>query len=239
MVINEEDTEFTYSGKEVLDEQKVLKKYNQYILKQFIDIIRDKDNVLDFGAGIGTFANLIDRKKINLECVEKDSQQMEYLKKNGFMCFPGLPEKKNHYELVYSINVLEHIEDDQTILENIYSIVKPGGHLVLWVPAFQILYSSFDKRVGHLRRYSRKELEEKLINSGYSIKSAKYKDSLGWLVTLVFKLFGSKKGHINMRILLFYSNVLLYVSRLMDKILSPFMGKNIVVIAKKPGSPSD
>ena len=234
MSVNGEEAGFSYSGKEVLDEQKVLTKYNRFILKQFARYIQDNDNVLDFGAGIGTFARLVKREGVNLHCIEKDGQQMEYLKENGFSCSAELPEKRDFYDVVYSINVLEHIEDDRAVLDEIRGILKPGGILVLWVPAFQILYSSFDRRVGHLRRYSRKGLKKKVAESGYDIKRLKYSDSLGWFVTLLFKLIGSRKGRINRKVLLFYSNFLLPISILMDRVLSPFIGKNLIVIAEKP-----
>ena len=55
---------------------------------------------------------------------------------------------------IIMVNVLEHIEDDGSALEYIYKILKPGGSLLLFVPALQFLYNQLDHDHGHFRQYS-------------------------------------------------------------------------------------
>ena len=62
------------------------------------------------------------------------------------------------YDTVVLLNVLEHIPDDHQALGDIYESLAPGGKMVLWVPAFEALYSKFDQRIGHYRRYRENEL---------------------------------------------------------------------------------
>ena len=64
------------------------------------------------------------------------------------------------YDLIFTSNVLEHIEDDVTILHDLFLHTNDGGQLVVYVPAFQFLYSRLDEKAGHFRRYSKKDLEK-------------------------------------------------------------------------------
>jgi len=72
------------------------------------------------------------------------------------------------YDLVAAFEVLEHIEDDEAALLAWRHHVKPGGHLLLSVPAWQHLFSPSDTAVGHFRRYSPDELSGKLRTAGFA-----------------------------------------------------------------------
>lgn len=76
-------------------------------------------------------------------------------------------EPGSMFDLLLSMEVLEHIEDDIAALENWFDLVRPGGHLLLSVPAHQRMFSSEDEMAGHFRRYSRLELVEKIENAGF------------------------------------------------------------------------
>src|SRR5437016_5447341 len=62
---------------------------------------------------------------------------------------------------------------------------KPGGRLILWVPAFQLLYSDFDRKIGHHRRYRKGELRAQLTRAGYEVAEIRYVNSVGALAWLV------------------------------------------------------
>ena len=70
-------------------------------------------------------------------------------------------------DVLLSTEVLEHIEDDQAALRNWYDLIRPGGNLILSVPAHQHLFSAEDEMAGHFRRYSRSDLSEKLVAAGF------------------------------------------------------------------------
>lgn len=71
-------------------------------------------------------------------------------------------------------DVLEHIEDDEAFLKDIYTLLEKDGLVYITVPAYQYLYSGEDRRVGHYRRYNYKQLSSKLKNAGYKIKYGTY-----------------------------------------------------------------
>src|SRR6266540_2645314 len=61
-------------------------------------------------------------------------------------------------DTVLCANVLEHVEDNRGAMSNLLSVLSPGGHLLLLVPAFQWLYNDLDRLAGHVRRYTKGEL---------------------------------------------------------------------------------
>jgi SAM-dependent methyltransferase len=89
------------------------------------------------------------------------------------------------FDSIVMINVLEHIEDDRATLERLRTALDPGGRLILYVPAFQFLYSRFDREIGHYRRYRRAGLEQLLDETGFERLDSRYVNSigaLGWFV---------------------------------------------------------
>lgn len=83
------------------------------------------------------------------------------------------------------LNVLEHIEDDFLALKNAYDLLKPGGSLIIEVPAGPYLYDSYDKQLHHFRRYTALELQAKLKSVGFTITR---KSHLGFFIYPVFAL---------------------------------------------------
>jgi SAM-dependent methyltransferase len=72
------------------------------------------------------------------------------------------------YDVIFAMDVLEHVEHDETMLNQLIALLKPNGVLFITVPAFQFLYSYHDLRLKHLRRYHRGHLQY-LINDTDSI----------------------------------------------------------------------
>ena len=71
------------------------------------------------------------------------------------------------YDMVCAFEVLEHLEDDEAALADWAHLVRPGGHLILSVPAWHHMFGTWDKAVGHYRRYSPDELSQKLRAAGF------------------------------------------------------------------------
>ena len=78
------------------------------------------------------------------------------------------------YDLVILFDVLEHIEPQEEFLNAIRFLAKEGGHVLINVPALQGLYSQYDRRAGHLRRYSLPELESVVSAQGFYIQGSTY-----------------------------------------------------------------
>jgi len=109
-----------------------------------------------------------------------------------------LPEKIA--DVIILLNVLEHIESDGEALKEVFDLLKPGGALILEVPAGRFLYDSYDKELLHYRRYSSSDLVEKLKKVGFEIQR---KSHLGFfiyppfvMVKLLNRIFGNKNNSI-------------------------------------------
>ena len=73
------------------------------------------------------------------------------------------------FDLIGAFDVIEHLDDDGKILRRLWEQLRPGGHLIVTVPAHQHLWSYFDEVAHHRRRYARVELEHKLAAAGFSV----------------------------------------------------------------------
>ena len=138
------------------------------------------------------------------------------------------------YTGVYSLNVLEHIEQDEQILDEFLRILEPGGKAVIYVPAMPWLFTSMDVKVGHVRRYHLRELVRKMVSAGFIVNRASYADSLGVLATLAYKAVGSRDGSLNTRGVRAYDTVGFPVSKVLDTVFGQVVGKNVWAVGTKP-----
>jgi SAM-dependent methyltransferase len=76
----------------------------------------------------------------------------------------------DEFDVIGAFDVLEHIVEDQQVLSEMFRAVKPGGGIILTVPQHPFLWSQTDVRACHVRRYSVKELKEKVEKAGFSIR---------------------------------------------------------------------
>lgn len=77
---------------------------------------------------------------------------------------------KNEYDAIGAFDVLEHITEDIQVMKEVNKALKPGGHFYITVPQYPWMWSYLDDIAYHKRRYTRKELQSKLIESGYEVK---------------------------------------------------------------------
>ena len=136
---------------------------------------------------------------------------------------------------IIMVNVLEHIEDDGSALEYIYKILKPGGSLLLFVPALQFLYSQLDHDHGHFRRYSKSGLIKVACDAGFSIDQVQFIDLLGMMPWLVFNKW-MKKTEFDENMVLLYDRYAVPVTKKIETLLGSPIGKNLILVAKKPAS---
>ncbi len=224
----------TYDGRDNLEAMKHAKRYNDFLLS-LIRKYSVGSRTLDHGAGAGTFALPISHDDVGVICVEPDSSLRAELAQSGLKVASSLEEiAPGSLDYAYSLNVLEHIKDDHKTVGDLYRCLKPGGRLLLYVPAFKILYSQMDRHVGHFRRYRRKPLRHLLQTVGFEVSTAYYVDSLGFLATLVYKLVGDRSGAVSPGSVSLYDALVFPLSRVIDFLALGSFGKNLVIVATKP-----
>ncbi|MCR9256888.1 MAG: class I SAM-dependent methyltransferase [Alphaproteobacteria bacterium] len=229
-----QDTE-AYTGVDNLEVMADAVKYNNFLIDCVAKRTSPTERVADFGAGAGTFAEMLRDRGFSVLCIEPDDRLAAILDQKGLAQTQDsktIPD--DDLDCVYTFNVLEHIEDDVAAAREIHRILKPGGRLVVYVPAFQILFGEMDRKVRHFRRYTKSGMRDVLVRAGFQIDSAEYVDSAGFFATLLYNLLDMGKGDLNPAAVRFYDRYLFPISRAMDLILSPFFGKNVLVYAVKP-----
>jgi SAM-dependent methyltransferase len=136
-------------------------------------------------------------------------------------------------EYIYSLNVLEHIADDAAALQLLARKLAPGGRLFVYVPAFQLLYSAMDRKVGHHRRYRRTPLVAMIERAGLRVSRSRYADSLGFIATLAYRAVGSRSGDLDRRSIATFDRFVFPASRIVDRALDRVLGKNVYAVAVK------
>jgi ubiquinone/menaquinone biosynthesis C-methylase UbiE len=220
-------------------------RYNKFLVQTFaskfqVHGILKKEPILDFGAGIGTLSLIMrDSFGFQVHCLEVDESQRSVLKERKFHVFNSLQDLNLSYQAIYSSNVLEHIEDDEEALINLFKIASNQAVLIVYVPAFEFLFSPLDQKVGHWRRYSKKQLISVVEKAGWKIIEVEYVDSLGvvgWLFQKYLQIL-MKSSSPAKTFIQFYDFIVFPVSRMFDRIfMKRFAGKNLLLVAQKMNS---
>lgn len=139
--------------------------------------------ILEVGAGLGVFTSKIESRGLEVVAIDNtlygtNFSKVKILKKDITSKSLGL---NSEFDTILCMSVLEHIKDDSLALNNMFSLLKNKGKIILMVPAFPSLYGKIDSANGHYRRYSAKGITSKLSKAGFSILSKKYMNFVGML----------------------------------------------------------
>lgn len=229
-----ESGEYRFEGAEILQlGAGMMPNYDRSIAGMVRRYAKDAHDILDFGAGIGTLSEAVRRVGLMPLCLEPDAQQRAELERRGFPTVASLDEvPEGSLDYIYSSNVLEHIENDVETLSALRQKLRGGGRVFLYVPAFQSLYSAMDRAVGHVRRYDRAMLSEKLRAAGYVVEDTYYADVLGYFVTRLFMALGNNTDKINTFTLRTYDRFIFPAGHLIERLVRCPVGKNVVAIAR-------
>lgn len=156
--------------------------------------------VLDIGCGTGENLKFFSGYFKNITGIESNKTALELAgQKSGVPVVYGkmpdeIPFFEEKFDIVFLLDVLEHIDDDVLSLQKIKELIKPGGHLVMTVPAFEFLWSVHDVLNEHKRRYTIKTLKNKTEKTGYIHVFSNYFNFILFPVIAVFRLIKKKTG---------------------------------------------
>lgn len=216
----------------------VADNYRKALLREFSEYLRG--NVLEVGAGIGQITEaLLGKSDIErLVSIEPDSRFYTQLvgKFPGHTIVQGTIENlqgDRNWDAVVSINVLEHIKNDEQELKSYQEhLRKNGGALCLFVPARMEIYAEIDRDFGHFRRYSKPELTGKLEHAGFQILRLRYYNLAGYFAWwLNFCLL--KRRHFNAgSVRLFDRFIFPVVHGFESRICPPVVGQSLLAVAR-------
>lgn len=200
-------------------------------------------DVLEIGAGIGeTTHSLCDGSQSSWTCVEPDPaliEEIELKKASGYLSsivevktgFIDILDENDLFDAIIYIDVLEHIKHDDQELIKASKHLRPGGRLIILVPAHNFLFTKFDKAIGHFRRYNKKMLKDAVPASLKKIQLL-YLDSVGLTASLANKYF-LKQDYPELKQVKLWDSLMVPVSRITDKILFHSLGKTVLGIWQK------
>lgn len=228
------EAQFVYPGVETLEAMAEAVNYNAFLLGLITAHATLQDDILDFGAGTGLLAQPLSAAGYRVTCVEPDNELRARLRAARCAAHASLDTlPQQYFDVIYTFNVVEHIADDANAVAALAARLKPGGRLLVYVPAFQLLYGSMDRQVGHFRRYRKAGLRQLLASAGLAVNSVRYMDSLGFFAALLFRFVGNDRGEINRRGLVVFDRCVFPLSRRLDRVTGGWFGKNLFAVASR------
>lgn len=138
-------------------------------------------------------------------------------------------------DAIVSINVLEHVNDDARAIGNLVSAVKPGGWLMVSVPAMMTLYNDLDRLAGHHRRYHLEDFRRLLTGQPVRLEKLCYFNpigGLGWWMNRFRRHQSLNSAAVNNQIVLF-EKYILPISRLIDPMTRGFFGQSAICVVQR------
>jgi SAM-dependent methyltransferase len=222
-----------YPGTSHLIATRSMVHYNDYVFRLATRRFPKQGEILEFGPGLGDFTGRFADSRSKVDVVENELQFHPVLARLSRKVAGSLDELPGPYDAILSVNVLEHIQDDEAILRQLHSKLKPGGLISLYHPAGPSLYGQLDKLVNHFRRYSREEMVRKVEAAGFAVEDCRYVDSLGWLVMYLYKKLGIGDGNVTPWSMKLYDLTVFPLSRLLDPLVGRRFGRSIFVLGRK------
>jgi SAM-dependent methyltransferase len=216
-------------------------KLNSWIYSKLSGEIRG--DVLEVGSGIGNLSRLIARDAERVVLTDMESHYLATLRRNfedgervqvarfDLEHEPPPEVAGRRFDSIVAVNVIEHLRDDRTAVLRLARLLKPGGKLLVYVPACPFAYGQIDDAIGHYRRYTAATLASLMRSAGLEPTPAHYMNFVG-----VFGWFFN--GRILRRRTISPQQVALFerfvdILRIEDRISLP-IGLGLVIHARLP-----
>ncbi|SCF42868.1 Methyltransferase domain-containing protein [Micromonospora matsumotoense] len=199
------------------------------------------DDPIEIGSGLGDYALEWARHVPRFTATEADPDRLILLKER-LVDEPTIEVREmllphpggGDYSAAVSYNVLEHIEDHVGALRSMKDLVRPGGAVIIIVPAFQFAMGPADIATGHVRRYTKKTLGDAMTSAGLRVETMHYANALGligyFMATKVFRLMPKEGPMVKV-----YDTLVLPATKAAEQLVRPPFGQSVFAVARVPG----
>ncbi len=223
-----------YNGWELkfFDNSKNFRIYQQQLINKYL-----LGHLAEVGPGNGTNLSYYINNPSKIDLFEPSKKHYKNLKKTfrknkKIQIFNRSFGGNTKYDTIIYLDVLEHIKKDKEEVRKALNLLKKNGKLIINVPANSHLYSNFDRDVGHYKRYSKNDFIKILKNLSFRKVTFRYYDSIGYILSLMSKLFITNYKK-NFEEKIKFWNSLIFFSKLLDKVTLNTFGKSLLVIVEK------
>ena len=215
-----------------LESISVAENYNKYVADLFFSNIDKTENILDFGAGYGLITEKFKKKGYKISAVEINKTALEKLNDKNIDSYNLIEKVPKSINCIISLNVLEHIEDDNKYIKKFYNHLPQDGKLILYLPTSNLIWTELDDMVNHKRRYSKSGVVELLNSNSFEIEKIFFVDFIGWIVLFFLKMFRVKLDF-DKRKIKFYDKFIFRTFKFTDYFFKNIIGKNLFIVASK------
>jgi len=225
----------------VLEALERAQRYNRWVA----DLIAPSlgDDPLEIGSGIGVSASLwledgipsITVSELDPETLLRLHERFDHDTRVRIQAVDLEHAADADHSAVVALNVLEHIADDRGALVNAARLVRRGGRIVMFVPAFDFAAGRFDRMIGHHRRYTIETISRAYTSAGLELESARYVNAPGlgaWLVGVRLLGLVPKEGPM----LHAWDRLVIPVTRRIEARWRPPFGQSVLAVGRRPGS---
>jgi glycosyltransferase involved in cell wall biosynthesis len=230
-------------GQSILGDLSHARRFNRWMVQSLEPYLGRR--IIEVGSGIGNISRFLPKKEhltvsdydpmyldmLNDAYRDNDLVDVARLDITSDADVAAIEERGANYDTIVCLNVLEHIENDTGALTRLQRLLSPGGALVLLVPQYPALYGSYDKSLGHYRRYTRADLAAKLAGAGYRLERMRSFNSLaalGWWVNS--RLLGRQAmGRAQIKAF----DLCVPLLRVVESVV-PLPGLSLIAIARRP-----
>jgi SAM-dependent methyltransferase len=223
----------------VLEALEGAKNYNAWVASLVAPYLGD--DPIEIGSGTGTYAELwLEAGVPRLTVTDLDSMLAGRLRERfaddrrvRVEELDLLASRDGDHSAVVALNVLEHIEDDVAALRKAGGLVRPGGAIVAFVPAFQFAMSRFDRAIGHFRRYTIESASRAIEAAGLVAEDIRYVNAPGLLAwTVGMRLLRMTPGE--GPVLRVWDSSVVPVARRVEARWRPPFGQSVLAVARTP-----
>lgn len=196
---------------------------------------------VELGSGLGDYAQTwLDAGVPQISLCERDPARLAVLRRRfdgqeqvRVMDFDVFDPPQGRHSAFVAFNVLEHLTDDVAALRAAHRLVVPGGHVVMFVPAFPFAMSRFDRAVGHVRRYTRATLRAAFQGAGLEVEHLHYVNAPGlpaWFVGMRLLRMTPGDGPL----LRVWDGAVIPVARAVESRVRPPFGQSLLAVGRVP-----